>query len=288
MTLASSPRYGATIDLVAIHSAEGARTIESLFGFFDRNQNASSHAGADGYRLSEPWVPDERAAWTLLNANARSLNLELCGFAHWTRDQWLSEGWVDGVWNPRQMIRNAAKWTREKCDRHKVPRRWLTIEQVARGERGIIMHATYTYATRDGDHTDLGVNFPADVFMSDVEAVGGPSPVVDEEDEEETVEEKYELSAAPTTKAKRVFLDPRKACALTLVAETGQTIFFVGSYHWGSNKTGMGGDPLSGGTKQPIHVKSDNPVSWTPPKGTVYADVLYSTAVGGGLLIKYT
>lgn len=173
MSLPSSPRHGATILWATLHSAEGARTVGSLFDFFNRNQNASSHAGADGYQLSGPWVPDELAAWTLLNGNPRSLNLELCGFAHWTREQWLSEGWVDGVWNPRQMIRNAAAWVRQKCDRHNIPKRWLTLDQIRRGERGIIMHADYTYATGDGDHTDLGKNFPRDVLLSDVNGSGG-------------------------------------------------------------------------------------------------------------------
>lgn len=168
MGLPSSSRNGRQIDWAALHSAEGARTVESLFGFFDRGQHASSHAGADGYRLSEPWVPDERAAWTLLNGNPRSLNLELCGFARWTREQWLSEGWVDGVWNPRQMIRHAAAWLREKCDRHNIPRRLLTAEEVGRGMRGIIDHARYTYGTGDGNHTDVGKNFPWDVLFADL------------------------------------------------------------------------------------------------------------------------
>lgn len=168
MALPSSSRYGLVIIWLALHTAEGARTVESLFGFFDRGQHASSHAGADGYRLSEPWVPDERAAWTLLNGNPRSLNLEMCGFAHWTREQWLSEGWVDGVWNPRQMIRHAAAWLREKCDRHNIPRRLLTAEEVGRGMSGIIDHARYTYGTGDGNHTDVGKNFPWDVLFADL------------------------------------------------------------------------------------------------------------------------
>lgn len=169
MTLPSSPRYGARILWVTLHTAEGARTVQSLYDFFNRNQNASSHAGADGYQLSEPWVPDNRSAWTLLNGNSRSLNLEMCGFAGWSRTQWLSEGWVDGVWNPRQMIRNAAAWARQKCDANGVPYRLLTAEQVGRGESGIIDHARYTFGTGDGDHTDVGNNFPWDVFFADLQ-----------------------------------------------------------------------------------------------------------------------
>lgn len=288
MVLPSSPRYGAQIDWVGIHSAEGARTIGSLFDFFNRGQHASSHAAADGYQLSGDWVPDERAAWTLLNGNPRSLNLELCGFAHWTREQWLSEGWVDGVWNPRQMIRHAAKWTRQKCDRHNVPRRLLTPDQVANNERGIIDHFRYTIGKKDGNHTDVGKNYPFDVFMSDVEAAGsGPAPIEDEQEDDTVDEEKIALPASMKTTAVRVWLDPRKACALTLKAVKGQTIFFVGSYHWGPGKTGMAGDPLAGGTKPPIRVEVDTAYAWTAPKGTVYADILYSTAVEGGELIKY-
>lgn len=168
MVLPSSSRGGIGIDWAALHSAEGARTVGSLFDFFNRGQHASSHAGADGYQLSEPWVPDERAAWTLLNGNPRSLNLELCGFAHWTREEWLSEGWVDGVWNPRQMIRHAAQWLREKCDKHNIPRRLLTPEEVGRGERGIIDHFRYTVGKKDGNHTDVGKNFPFDVLFADM------------------------------------------------------------------------------------------------------------------------
>jgi hypothetical protein len=192
MALASSSRYGNEIDWAVLHSAEGARTVQSLFDFFNRNQNASSHAGADGYQLSGDWVPDERAAWTLLDGNPRSLNLELCGFAHWTREQWLSEGSVDGVWNPRQMIRNAATWTRRKCETRNLPKRWLTLDQIRRGERGILMHADYTYATGDGDHTDLGKNFPKDVFMSDVNGAEDMQA-----DEREWLRQLYEAFSKP-------------------------------------------------------------------------------------------
>lgn len=180
MALPSSPRNGAKIIWVTLHSAEGARTVGSLYDFFNRGQHASSHAGADGYQLSSPWVPDDRAAWTLLNGNARSLNLELCAFARWTREQWLSTGWVDGVWNPRQMIRHAAAWAREKCDRHGLPRRLLTAAEVGRGMSGIIDHARYTYGTGDGNHTDVGNNFPWDVFFSDLNGTpGGEEEIVD-------------------------------------------------------------------------------------------------------------
>lgn len=289
MALPSSSRYGARIDWVALHSAEGARTVGSLYDFFNRNQHASSHGGADGYQLSDGWVPDERSAWTLLNGNPRSLNLELCAFARWTREQWLSEGWVDGVWNPRQMIRHAAAWLRAKCDKHGIPKRLLTSEQVGRGERGIIDHARYTYGTGDGNHTDVGSNFPWDVLFADLSGNVQQQP----QEEDETMITEIPLPASKDTAAVRVWLDPRKECAL-VVAPTikevtpgvSQIIYLVGSYQWGSNKVGVGGNPVGPGSP-PIKIGRDNPIAWVAPKGTVYADILYSTAAEGGRVICY-
>lgn len=174
MALGNSPRYGQRIILIGIHTAEGARNKESLYSFFDRERNGSSHVGIDGFGISPEWVPDELAAWTLLNGNARSLNAELCGFAAWTREQWLSTGVVDGVTNPRQMIRNAARWAKDKCIEHGIPMVKLSPADVDAGKWGIIGHADWTYsAIGDGDHTDPGRNFPWDVFMSDMGATSG-------------------------------------------------------------------------------------------------------------------
>jgi len=168
MALASSSRNGARIIWVCLHTAEGSRRRSDLYHFFDTVRSGSSHGGADGTGLDDGWVPDDQAAWTLLNGNPRSLNLEMCGFARWSRAQWLSEGTVDGVVNPRQMIRNAAEWVRRKCDKHGIPRQHIGSAGVAAGRPGVIMHWDYTVGASDGDHTDIGGNFPWDVLFADV------------------------------------------------------------------------------------------------------------------------
>lgn len=86
----SSARSGPVI-WVCVHTAEGVRKASDLKSFFDRSTNSSAHAVADDRSLLDSLVPYERAAWTLRNGNGRSDNLELCGFASWTRDQWLNE-----------------------------------------------------------------------------------------------------------------------------------------------------------------------------------------------------
>jgi|SRR5688500_15019140 len=175
MALPSSSRYGAKVIWVCLHTAEGTRNKEDLYAFFNRNQNASSHVGIDGSGFVD-WVPRERAAWTLLNGNARSVNAELCGFARWTRAQWLSEGTVDGVRNPRAMIRHAAAWAKRECEALGIPKQYIGVAGVRAGARGIIMHRDYTYGTGDGDHTDMGSNFPWDVFLQDLNGAPAPAP----------------------------------------------------------------------------------------------------------------
>lgn len=168
MSLPYSSRNGARIIWVCLHTAEGSRTRGSLYNFFDSVRSGSSHGGADGTGLDDGWVPDEYAAWTLLNGNSRSLNLEMCGFARWTRAQWLSTGTVDGVTNPRQMVRNAAEWARRKCTKYGIPMQRIGPEGVRAGRSGVIMHRDYTIGAQDGDHTDIGDGFPWDVFWQDV------------------------------------------------------------------------------------------------------------------------
>lgn len=167
MALPSSDRGGARVKWVALHTAEGSRRAADLYAFFNANQNASSHVGIDSTGFYD-WVPRERYAWTLLNGNRVSVNAELCGFARWGRDQWLSTGTVDGVVNPRGMVRNAALWAKRECEALGIPKKYIGTDGVRAGQAGIIIHWDYSRGTGDGDHWDLGENFPWDVFFADM------------------------------------------------------------------------------------------------------------------------
>jgi hypothetical protein len=200
MALPSSDRGGTQVIWVVVHTAEGARTKESLYTFFNNNQNASSHVGIDANGVSPDWVePRGRYAWTLLNGNRRSVNAELCGFARWTRAQWLSTGTVDGCPNPRQMVKNTAVWVDRMCRMFNIPVRKLTPAQVAQGNAGILGHVDYSVGTGDGDHWDPGPNFPWDVLLNDVAAIRGgsggqPAPI---EEEIEPMFQSIDLPASP-------------------------------------------------------------------------------------------
>lgn len=173
----SSSRNGAAVRLIAIHTAEGARTKEALGNYFNGGVQASSHVGIDAGGV-QSYVDYGRAAWTLRSGNPVSENAELCAFARWTREQWLGNATVDGCANPRQILANAASWTRQRCDARGIPKVKLSPAEVRAGKRGVIGHIDWTLGMNDGSHTDPGNGFPWDVFMA---LVNGSTPI--EEDD---------------------------------------------------------------------------------------------------------
>lgn len=154
----SSSRNGARVIWVVVHTAEGIRDADDLKAFFDRSTNSSSHAVADDTELIENCVPYDRAAWTLRNGNSRSDNLELCGFASWSRAEWLN--------HHQGMLTNAAVWIRRRCQARGIPIVKLSPADVRAGKAGVIGHVDYTNGTGDGTHWDPGPGFPWDVVIA--------------------------------------------------------------------------------------------------------------------------
>lgn len=163
-----SARGGSRVRLVVLHTAEGARTTGALGRYFAKpGVQASSHVGIDDDRI-ELYVPYDRAAWTLRSGNPVSDNAELCGFAAWTRDQWINEH--------APMLRLAAMWVRERCQVRAIPIVKLTPAQVAAGQAGVCGHIDWTLGMRDGSHTDPGPGFPWDVVMGLAANTNQPVP----------------------------------------------------------------------------------------------------------------
>lgn len=153
-----SSRGGARVDLLAVHTAEGARTADSLGRYFQNPAvQASSHDGSDDNTTIQ-YVGYPDMAWTLLNGNPRSENLELCGFAHWSRDEWLQ--------HHRGMLDQCAAWLARRAAARGIPLVKLSPADVDAGRSGVIGHADWTYSNIGwGNHTDPGVNFPWDYVI---------------------------------------------------------------------------------------------------------------------------
>lgn len=168
----SSPRGSAPVRLIILHTAEGARTVQELGNYFAASSvQVSSHVGIDDNGIEE-YVPYDREAWTTRSANPISDNAELCGFAAWTRAQWLNEH--------MPMLENAAAWVAARCAARNVPIVKLTPAQVGSGHAGVCGHVDWTIGMKDGTHTDPGPGFPWDVVIS--LAQGGGAAVAQDVD----------------------------------------------------------------------------------------------------------
>jgi hypothetical protein len=150
-------RGGITPYKIVLHTAEGATTIESLGNFFANGANqVSSHTGADDKKnIIGEYVTRGNAAWTAAAYNEESVQLELCGFAAWSRSAWLN--------HHSNMIDNAAAWVREEADRYGIPIVALNNSQAQGGGRGVCQHVNL--GSGGGGHVDCGSGFPMDELI---------------------------------------------------------------------------------------------------------------------------
>jgi hypothetical protein len=170
----SSSRYGARVRVFVLHTTEGIMRAADLRDW--TGWAGSSHASCDetGMLLSgaaDGFVDYTRASWTLRNGNPWSDNLEICGWAGWTRAEWLARP---------KLLEAVARWLAERHRaRPDVPLRRLTEAELNAGRSGVIDHDTYTDATGDGTHWDVGEAFPWEIALPRAQAI------VDGEDEDD-------------------------------------------------------------------------------------------------------
>lgn len=168
----SSSRNGAAVRCLALHTSEGAATVGQLRAFFDASGKASSHASADSTGAladgaAGGFVDYANKAWTIRNGNAWTDNIELCGYASWSRVQWLAVP---------KLLEACATWLARRSRARGIPLVHLTVDQLRQGRSGVIDHDDYSDATGDGTHWDVGENFPWDVVIPRAIALAGGSP----------------------------------------------------------------------------------------------------------------
>lgn len=142
----------------------------------------SSHHGADSYErgLFGAYVYENYAAWTQGNANGYCLSIELCGYAEWTRSQWLNERPI--------LVDNAAEWLRYIVDKYGIPWTLLNDSQAQNANaRGICQHVNL--GSWGSGHWDCGDGFPIDVILDKAKkwGTGQPQPTPPPEEEDEYV-----------------------------------------------------------------------------------------------------
>lgn len=171
MAMHSSSRNGATVIWLVLHTTEGIMRAWDLRNW--TSWAGSSHAASDetGVLLTPEhgFVPYDRAAWTLRNGNPISENIEQCGWARWTRAEWLARP---------QLLDATARWLADRSKARGIPLRRLSHAEVRARVPGVIMHDDYSKATGDGSHWDCGPGYPWDVVLAKAVAYrdGAPAP----------------------------------------------------------------------------------------------------------------
>jgi hypothetical protein len=166
----SSSRNGATVRCLAIHTTEGIMRAADLRDW--TSWAGSSHASCDetGALLdgaADGFVDYARAAWTIRNGNPWTDNLEICGWARWTRSDWLARP---------KLLEAVAVWLARRSTARGIPLQHLTVDKLRAGHRGCIDHDDYSDATGDGTHWDVGESFPWDVVLPRAVVLAGGSP----------------------------------------------------------------------------------------------------------------
>jgi N-acetyl-anhydromuramyl-L-alanine amidase AmpD len=155
-----SSRNGAQPLAVAIHSTEssdipkGDDDLNGVWSWFDNPvSDASAHVGINDTGHSHLWVPSAEKAWTILQLNPVTVNIELVGRA----------AQPEAEWEDRQ-IAVCAKWIVYFCNKHNLPVQRGRVAVSGAGQpfiarKGVIRHSDLTEAGF-GTHTDPGENFP--------------------------------------------------------------------------------------------------------------------------------
>jgi peptidoglycan hydrolase-like protein with peptidoglycan-binding domain len=164
------------------HTSESRSTAVELRNYCETNLVSYNRVGDD--RQIVVHVDDTDGPWAARNANNYALHYCFSSsFASWSRGQWLDATPADG-YNEREALRLGAKqfawWIQDSIDRgREIPAIYIGGKaQPPWGANGILAHVDL--GQWGGGHTDWGVNFPVDVFMSDIHEwlTGSPQPPV--------------------------------------------------------------------------------------------------------------
>lgn len=168
-----SSRGGAGVRLIVLHTAEGARTIESLGGYFQGNVSASSHVGADDkHNTVGEYVRRDNKAWTQSDYNSVAVSLELCGFAAWSTDEWHRHP---------NMLENCALWIAEEAAHYGLPITRLSPAEAQGSGRGVCQHVDL--GAGGGGHHDCGSGFPMNEVLTMAHG-GSPAPTPTQESDD--------------------------------------------------------------------------------------------------------
>ena len=156
------PRWPGQIRLVVVHDTEGNGYPKQPPAMGVARYGASSAARASWHftvdqKEAVRCLPDDVVGWAAPGANTDGLQLEICGYARWSRLAW---------YRHQATLKRSAWVVARWCVRYGIPVRWLTDRQLSdRASEGLATHVQCSRVFKGSDHTDPGPNFPADYFL---------------------------------------------------------------------------------------------------------------------------
>lgn len=169
-----SPRNGVNPDLFILHTQEGGDGDPQRLAEWMGRNGVSYHytvSTCSPRVLVCDVIDTDLASWSVLSANPRSINLCFAGsHADWSRQEWLN--------NAADSIDVAAYLAVQDCRKYRIPVK-VIAPPYSSGRAGITDHRYVTEVLRDGSHSDVGNEFPWDVFDAAVEKYSGatvPAP----------------------------------------------------------------------------------------------------------------
>ncbi|UAJ15452.1 lysin A [Gordonia phage Puppers] len=165
-------RLGARVVYLGLHTEEGYSTAENLVRS-GNNSGAFSYHNIIDNNTRVAMVDTDYAAWCVLDANNRSLGYCFAG----SRASMSRQEWIDKF---RNAIRIAAWTAVEDVKKYPYLGRVIQSRPYPKGNIPCISdHYFVTKVLGVGTHTDVGPNFPWDLFTADFNAyLSGASAVV--------------------------------------------------------------------------------------------------------------
>lgn len=163
---------GRKIDLIVVHDMEAPErldTAEAVARYFARpSTRASAHWNFDADSKVRS-VRDKDVAWHAPGASHNGLGYEHAGYARQSAAEW-RDPYSDA------MLRISAEQAAIDCAKYDIPIKYVTIEGLKRGERGITTHNNVSKAFRRSTHWDPGPNFPMGYYLDLIKKEGQVAP----------------------------------------------------------------------------------------------------------------
>jgi hypothetical protein len=167
-----SNRNGSRVRLFVLHTQEGGGSAQSLANYLQNaNSGVSYHYTCDDRSLIAV-VDTDRYSWSVLDANPYTINFCFAGSrAAQSREVWLRDfgNAIDTA--AFIFVRDARQYKFNNIQT-------LSWAQIGAGKMGATDHRGITEGLGIGDHTDVGPNFPWDVFGAAVTKYRDGAPAV--------------------------------------------------------------------------------------------------------------